>query len=304
MIKFKSLGTDISIQICDANLANQSDFEKEIRSFYSQKEKIFSRFDSESELSSLNGKLSQYNRASYDIIEIVRKSLEYNKKTAGFFDPRIINCLEKIGYKKSFSSSDFGKECLLLDREITGNLSDDLKIRGSSVYFGHRMDFSGIAKGYVTDQAAEFLKKKGYKNFLVDSGGDMRVLGNDCFGKNWKIDLEGFSSKKLLIELKNGFLGVATSGITRRKWEKEGKKFHHLINPKNPAEFDFSLKSVTVVAKNTEEADVWAKTLFLMGKDQGIKFSQKNNIKSFFLDYRGNLFISDSAKEFINIKSK
>jgi thiamine biosynthesis lipoprotein ApbE len=60
-IHFKSLGTDISIQIVSDNVFNG--LESEIKNFYSQKEKIFSRFDSGSELSQLNRNLGKYNAA-------------------------------------------------------------------------------------------------------------------------------------------------------------------------------------------------------------------------------------------------
>ena len=62
---------------------------------------------------------------------------------------------------------------------------------------------------------------------------------------------------------------------------------------------------MTVVAKTCEEADVWAKVLFLMGKDKGLKFGEERKIKSLFLDYRGNVTVSSKIKEnIINTSSK
>jgi len=157
------------------------------------------------------------------------------------------------------------------------------------------MDFSGLVKGYVTDLAAEHFKNKGWENFLIDSGGDIFASGLNENKEKWLVDLEGFSQNKLLIMISDE--AVATSGITRRKWSQGEKKFHHLINPKNPEKFNFDIKSVTVISKTAEEADIWAKVLFLMGRERGLKFSNSQKIKSLLLDYRGKLLISKKIKE-------
>ncbi|MFA6047561.1 MAG: FAD:protein FMN transferase [Parcubacteria group bacterium] len=300
-INFKALGTDISIQIISDNISNG--LEEEIKNFYCEKEKTFSRFDKNSKLSTLNNNLGKYNTASSDIIEVAGKCLEYNKDTDGYFDPRIIEVLESIGYDKDFrkiNSEEIKKESLDI-KCLSDDLGSDLKIDGDKIYFRCRMDFSGIAKGYITDKLANYLQERGYTNFLIDSGGDIRISGKDENGENWKISLEGVAEEKILLELNNNFPAIATSGITRRKWENESGKFHHLINPKSPGEFNFNLKSATVVARTCEEADIWEKVLYLMGKENGIQFSEEKNIKSLFLDYKGNIQVSGVMKNNINI---
>jgi thiamine biosynthesis lipoprotein len=92
---------------------------------------------------------------------------------------------------------------------------------------------------------------------------------------------------------------LATSGISKRKWEIAGQKFHHLINPKEPENFLFELKTVTVILSTTEEADVWAKCLFLMGKEGAIIYARENDMAAIILDYRGSAWISPKAKEFL-----
>jgi FAD:protein FMN transferase len=244
--------------------------------------------------------------------------------------------LENIGYDKDFreiailhchpresgdpdkkDNSGFRIKCGMT--RLTEPLEKDIIIKKNKVLFNHRMDFSGIAKGYITDKAAEFLKNRGFQNFLIDSGGDIYASGKDCDGEPWLISIEGADESRLNFNLSDR--GVATSGITRKKWEVlpphpnyhsnlrnshqlhfgcggMGKKYHHLINPKNPETFLFDLKSVTVIAENTEKADIWAKTLYLMGKDRGLKYSNENKIASVFLDYKGNVHLSEKIKNY------
>ena len=89
------------------------------------------------------------------------RALHYNKISRGLYDPRIIGVLEKIGYGKDFQKTDFGKLALPENfSKIEGDLSRDLEVRKNIILFRKRMDFSGIAKGYITDCAAEYLKKR------------------------------------------------------------------------------------------------------------------------------------------------
>ena len=299
--KFKALGTDIEIQIVlggeDKKERAEKDIEK-IKEIYRAKKKIFCRFSQESELNCLNQNLGVFQEASPDILYLAGRALHYNKISGGLYDPRIIGVLEKIGYGKDFQKTDFKKAALPGKfSKIEGDLSQDLELRENRILFRKRLDFSGIAKGYITDCAAEYLKKRDWKNFLVDSGGDMHIAGKNQEGKKWRIAIEGVPEEKMMLEITDK--GLATSGISRKKWEIQGKKFHHLVNPKDPNHFSYELRTVSIIAENTENADGRAKTLVLMGKEKGLEFAKYNKIAAIFLDYKGNIFISPEANKYI-----
>lgn len=298
-IKFRALGTDIFLEVIlnDPGEAERAIEDLEAaKNIFVKKEKIFSRFDPSSEISRLNQKPNVVQKVSRDIGYLSKRALYYNKISGGLYDPRIIEMLEQIGYdkdfrRKNFSSANEPPEFSGLDTD----LEDDLKIKEGKIRLGRRMDFSGIAKGYIVDKAAEFLKSKGWKNFLVDAGGDMNLSGTNRDGKRWQIAVEGISEKKLMLEITD--CGIATSGISRKKWSIRGKKYHHLVNPKDPNFFSFEVRTVSVIEKNTEEADGRAKTLVLMGPENGLKFAKEKNIAAVFLDYKGNIFLSPAVKK-------
>jgi thiamine biosynthesis lipoprotein len=299
---FRALGTDVNIRIIATDREKEkakNDLEK-AKNIFISKEKILSRFDSESELSKLNKNVGAWQKASPDVLYLAGRALYYHDISGGLYDPRVIEVLEKIGYDKDFKEKDFSvADSPPVFSVSKTELSDDLKINGSKIFFARRMDFSGIAKGYIVDQAAEFLKKSGWKNFLVDAGGDMMISGLNSSGEKWRISVEGVPEEKLMLELSE--CGIATSGISRKKWQINGKKFHHLVNPKDPNNFSYELRTVSVVAENTENADGRAKTLVLMGKEKGFQFTKKNKIAAIFLDYKGNVIVSPEAKRYISI---
>ncbi|MCX6766237.1 MAG: FAD:protein FMN transferase [Candidatus Moranbacteria bacterium] len=301
-LDFRALGTDISVRIVVNGKAEgekaQGDLKK-AKNIFSSKEKIFSRFDPESELCQLNKNIGIWQKASPDMLYLIGRALYYNDISGGLYDPRVIEVLEKIGYDKDFKGKDFSKvELPPSFSAVEKKLGDDLKVDNEKIFFARRMDFSGIAKGYIVDQAAEFLKKRGWKNFLVDAGGDMNISGMNDEEKKWRIAIEGVPEEKLMLEISGK--GIATSGISRKKWQIKGKKFHHLVNPKDPNNYSYELRTVSVVAENTENADGRAKTLVLMGKEKGLEFAKEKKIAAIFLDYKGNVFVSPEAKKYIH----
>lgn len=282
--EFKALGTDIYIQVVGAENKREEILWifNEVENIYKEKESIFSRFNPESELSRLNNNLGVFNKVSAELKYLAQESLRYYLQSEKIFDPRILSKLEKIGYKNNFTDNNFEEDDLLSDEAFETDLKNDLVLEGDKIKIFKKMDFSGVAKGYITDKVASFLAANGWENFLVDSGGDMYASGLNRYEEKWGIALEGTENEdEILAEISNE--GLATSGNTRKHWEINGKKFHHLINPENVNHFGFALKSVTVIAKTTQEADVLAKVLFILGPTAGLEFANKNKIKSIFL---------------------
>ncbi len=310
--KFQAMGTDVSVEIvldepAEAGKAGRAI--KETKKIFEENEKIFSRFRKDSELSKINKSLGKEIEMSGKMFEVLALCLKFNEISGGYFDPRIIENLEHIGYDKNFGSNNFNipesKKAEI--EELKGSLKDDLILNSErrTILAKRRIDTTGIVKGYTVDEVARYLSGRGFsakgglasgwQNFIVDAGGDMFARGLNKNGENWQIAVEGLDSNDIKLTLHNE--GAATSGISRKFWAIGDKKFHHLINPKNPQNFSFNLKTVIVIADKTVEADGRAKILVLMGKAKGLKFANHNNIKALFLDDKNNIYLSEAMKE-------
>jgi len=300
-LEFKALGTDVYLQLVlssDGQKPKAKLALEKIKRLYQEQEKIFSRFNPDSELSKINRKLGVYQKASNSLVYLAKRALYYNRESHGIYDPRIIEILEAIGYREDFKKINFSRE-MQPSRltPIQEPLSKDLKVKKQKVFFNKRMDFSGIAKGYVTDLAVKALKKDSWKNFLVDSGGDLYAAGKNPAGETWKIAIEEIPEEKIVFAIKNK--GIATSGITRKKWQLGDKFFHHLVNPKNPANFSFRIKTVSVIANSTELADGKAKVLLIMGAKQGKRLARDKKYPCVFLGSDGKTWISREAGKYL-----
>ncbi len=298
---FRAMGTDISVDIVSEK---EKGFEaeeafQEIKKIFEKNEKIFSRFNPDSELSEINRNIGKEVAISPEMFELLELCLKFYDISDGYFDPRIIGNLEKAGYDKDFRSHDFNEraEREIILEKIGGDLKKDLTLKNGkrTVLIKKRIDTTGIAKGYTVDQAADHLKKMGFRNFIVEAGGDMRAAGKNQDSEVWKVGVEGIEDERLMLNLENE--SVATSGISRKRWQIGEKKFHHLIDPKDPEKFSFDIKTVTVIGKETVEADGWAKILLLMGREKGLEFANQNGLRALFLDYKGNAYLSRNMKQ-------
>jgi thiamine biosynthesis lipoprotein len=72
----------------------------------------------------------------------------------------------------------------------------------------------------------------------------------------------------ITLELSGGAL--ATSGRDRRRWRRNGRELHHLIDPETGTSSTSDLVRLTVVAHDAVEAEIWAKALFLAGEEQAV----------------------------------
>ena len=117
-----------------------------------------------------------------------------------------------------------------------------------------KIDPSGIVKGWAIKNAAQILKKAGYKKFFVDAGGDAEIVG-----KNWKWGIRNpFNRSQIIKVLSLSDCGIATSGTYERG--------QHIYNPITKNTEITDIVSLTVIGPDVFEADKFTTPAFAMGK--------------------------------------
>lgn len=95
------------------------------------------------------------------------------------------------------------------------------------------IDFGGFGKEYAADRAAAILSAEGVRHGFVNLGGDLRAIGSKQNGEAWRIGIahpRELESTIASISLESGAL--ATSGDYERFFERDGKRYCHILNPK------------------------------------------------------------------------
>ena len=123
---------------------------------------------------------------------------------------------------------------------------------------GTHLDPSGYVKGWSIDRAARILERDGAKNFCINAGGDLVVIGEASAGHDWRIGIRhpDESDKVALVVEAHGPLAVATSATYERG--------AHIIDPRTGAPTT-ELASVTVVGPELGVTDAYATAIFVMG---------------------------------------
>lgn len=280
--KFKAVGSEIVIS---ADLApEQETILDNAESFILDFEKRFSRFIKGNELYGFNHGKGKEHQVSLMMMELLIVSLELYYETGGIFDPTIIKSLKSVGYGKSFekisqrtvarrSSPDVNK---ILDNHYKRARMESLVVIGDRAVApaNFQIDLGGIGKGFLVDHLAEKLFKD-VENFWISAGGDLIAKGNSDNAKGFLIGVQNPNlpeAEIFKINTKGEKIAVATSGVIKRKGSRGGLEWVHIIDPRIGLPVKNDILSVTVVTSKTVRADVYAKTVLILGEEEGLKF--------------------------------
>jgi thiamine biosynthesis lipoprotein len=124
---------------------------------------------------------------------------------------------------------------------------------------GSTLDPSGYVKGWAVQRATDILLAAGARNFCINAGGDIALVGAPAAGA-WRVGIrhpDQPDRQATVLEVR-GPLAVATSATYERG--------AHIIDPatRQPTT---DLASATVIGPDLGVADAYATALFVMGLD-------------------------------------
>lgn len=142
------------------------------------------------------------------------------------------------------------------------------------------IDLGGIAKGYTSNRLTQIFKEYQLTGGVLSLGGNVQTYGTKEDGGKWKIAIENPSNSPLsgdyLGVLKTGNMAVITSGGYERYFEKNGKTYHHILDPATGKPANHGVISATIVSKDGTLADGLSTSLFIMGKEKAVQYWKKH----------------------------
>ena len=239
--------------------------------------------------------ISRINRNEIDEVdEMLREVLELSftiyKATDGAFDPTVAPLVNAwgFGFKNGQMPDSTQVDSLLTLVGLSHIHLDGNKLKKDNPL--SILDFSAIAKGYGVDRAAQVLRGKGIKNFMVEIGGEVVTAGVNDKGEPWRIGINkpDDDSTSTNTELQDVIAisgkAIATSGNYRNYYIKDGRKIAHTINPKTgyPAQQD--ILSSTVIAPTCAEADAFATAFMVLGTEGAKQVLEKQpQLETYFI---------------------
>jgi thiamine biosynthesis lipoprotein len=291
------MGTVVEITL----IGEEEESEKaSLRAFQEIKriEQLMSPWIGSSDVSRVNrlaGK--EWVKVSPETIDVVKKAQEISELSEGGFDITVgpLTQLWRTAREKGIppSAGDVKEKLdlvnfrnVMMDRE--GKIL--LKKKGMAI------DLGGIAKGYAVDRAFELLRSLGIKNLIVNAGGDLRAGGSKT-DQPWTIGIQDPRvSQKVMARLPISEAAIATSGDYEKFFTYQGKRYHHIFNPRDgfPTE---GCQSVTVVCKDGITADGLATAVFVLGPEKGYSLCQSlEGVECLIIDKDGKIKFSPGLK--------
>ena len=259
-------------------------------------------------LSSLNEQLSAPEPTAIEpsILPLLKEAGRLSQSSSGLFNPVIGKLIALWGFHDNalpvgtLPDSTAIKELLEQAPAVTDITIGDTLI--SSVNPSVAYDFGGFAKGYAIDRAIDHLRKSNIQNAIINAGGDLRAIGQHG-DRPWRIGIRHPRENTILASIEvSGDASVFTSGDYERFFEVDGKRYHHIIDPRTgyPAS---STTSVTVIHSDAATADAAATALFVAGPDQWLSTARNMRIRYVMLiDKQGTIHINPAMQSRIHFE--
>lgn len=205
------------------------------------------------------------------IVQLIHMGQTYERLSGGLFNPAIGELLAMWGFQQDEPPERPPPSPQMIDNWLSHKPSSlQLTLDGDTVTSSNphvRLDFGGFAKGYSVGKAVELLESRGIHNLIVNAGGDLCLRGSRG-GEPWRIGIRHpRNSGTVATLLLQGATCVFTSGDYERYFTFEGKRYHHILDPRSgyPAT---GTRSVTVIADDPALADAAATALFVAGAER------------------------------------
>jgi FAD:protein FMN transferase len=192
---------------------------------------------------------------------------------------------------------------------LIGSQKITLNNKEKSVYLeqkGMAIDLGGIAKGYAADLVKDFLLQKGFTKGIINLGGNVLTFGTKDSGMPWKIGIQNpLSSRgKYIGTLETGEASIVTSGIYERYFEKDGKRYHHILDPESGYPINNELLSITIVTASGITADAYSTVIFSLGLLKGMELLEsQDKMEGIFITKENIIHTTSGLKESFNLLS-
>ncbi len=247
----------------------------------------YSAHSQNSEVVKVNAEASNGILISDNLAQQINTALKVSIMTNGAFDITVFPLVNLWGfYDGNYTVPDSDS----IEKAIKSIGYEKIKLKDNMLYLEKdtQIDLGAIAKGYAGEKTAQLLMNLGIKSGMLSLGGNMQIFGLNAYGSKWNIAIQDPNDNNAYVGIiHNTDCSIITSGSYQRYFEKDSKKYHHIIDPHTGYPAESGLISVTVIADNGAYADALSTGLFVTGLDKAIEIWKE------YQDFEA-VFISDN----------
>jgi len=210
-----------------------------------------------------------------DVYQLLVIADSLYRMTDGNFDPTIKPVYDLWGFSSQNAVNADSLQRAVPDSTLLAQTLENvgfskIKYNAKIIYRprGVQLGFGAIAKGYILDKAKEYMQTLGIASGFIDCRSSMILFG-DKIPQLVYIQHPRLSLTDHIASFKIKNLSVGTSGDYQQYFEKDGKRYHHILNPHTGYPIP-NVYSSTVVHPSAAWADGLSTALFLMEPNKAI----------------------------------
>lgn len=163
------------------------------------------------------------------------------------------------------------------------------------------IDVGALGKGYATELAAKHLESKGIKSYVLNIGGNIRIIGEKPDGSGWDTGIKNPkdpSTYSMYLTISN--TSCVTSGDYERYYTVNGERYHHIIDKDTlmPAKH---FSSVCILTPDSGLADALSTALFSMSYEDGLALVNRiGGVEVIWITSDGTIYKTDGISALEN----
>ena len=163
------------------------------------------------------------------------------------------------------------------------------------------IDFGASGKGIALDRARDCLESYGAKRAVISVGGSVLLYGKGDFTVGVK---NPFGDADFAAKLTVTECCVSTSGTYEQYFEENGRRYHHILDPKTGYPADSGVVSATVISENGLLSDALSTACFVLGIEKGFDLADEFGAKVIFVTENGEIHTKGISESSIEINGE